>query len=206
MRQGVVSDTGHSLTVRHIRNIVHGKCAPENTHFRCGRRIHLKTRHASATAAKHDRRTHKGAAKVLSSSLDEKRNVLDWESGVVLMALIKGRPIQGGTSEDGRFLFISPSINAFDELAEQRPFISELWLLVANTEGPGVSYVDRIEEVATWTAHTARGRPLLVLRGQTGHLLGVDDDGLFTLKTSSVHWSGEGCYQSALDPANTSKG
>ena len=204
VRQGVVSYTGHSLTVRHSRNIVHGKCAPENTHYWCDRRVQLKTRHASATAARADRRTHKVVAEEPSGGWDREKDFLDWASGVVLIALIKDRVLEGSVSQDGRFLFISPNIGAFDELAEHCPHISELWIMVADTVGRSASYVDRIVEVASWTAQTPGGRPLLVLRGQTGHLIGLDDDGPFTLRASSVHWSGEGRYQRAPTPANTS--
>ena len=60
-----------------------------------------------------------------------------------------------------------------------------LWILAAGSAGPGVSYMDRIDEVSSWTAQTPGGRPLIVLRGRGGHLLGIDDDGIFALGPSA---------------------
>lgn len=163
----------------------------------------MKRRTSAIAAASPSSEAPETAAEEDSIGWDDETNFLGWASNAVLIALMKDCASNGSAAQDGRFVFISPSLEAFDELARESPFISELWIFVASTVGRSGSYIDRIEEVATWTAHSPGGRPLLVLRGQTGHLLGVDDDGLFTLRTSSVHWSGEGFYQGASTPANT---
>ena len=163
----------------------------------------MKTRHASATAAARSG-TEKPKAVEMERSIAPGDDVYvrHWESEVVLIACIKNATPEGSPSHNKRFLIISPTAGAFDELSKQSPCISELWILAAGSVGPGVSYMDRIDEVASWTAQTPGGRPLIVLRGRGGHLLGVDDDGIFALGPSAVHWSGEGCYRGAPAPAD----
>ena len=163
----------------------------------------MKTRYASATAAAQSS-TEKSKVFGTAGSIfpDDDVYVRDWGSEAVLIACIKNATPEGSSSQNGRFLIISPTAGAFDELSKQSPCISELWILAAGTVGRGISYIDRIDEVASWTAHTPSGRPLIVLRGRGGHLLGVDDDGIFALRPSSVHWSGEGCYRGAPAPAD----
>ena len=129
-------------------------------------------------------------------------HVRDWGSQPVLIACVRNTAPEGCAPQHGRLLIISPTAKAFEELSRQGPCITELWILMAGSIGPGVSYVNRIDEVASWTAQTTGGRPLLVLRGRSGHLLGIDDDGIFALEPSAVHWSGKGCYRGAPAPAD----
>jgi hypothetical protein len=165
----------------------------------------MKTRYDSQTAAAAARSSTKKPKVVgaMGSMVpDDDVYVRELGSEAVLIACIEGATPDGSALQHGRFLIISPTAGSFDELSKQSPFISELWILAAGTVGRGVSYIDRIDEVASWTACTPGGRPLIVLRGRGGHLLGVDDNGIFPLRPSSVHWSGEGCYRGAPDPAN----
>ena len=167
----------------------------------------MKTRHPSATAAARPG-TDKPKVAPIEESLapddvdDDDVHVREWGSEPVLIACVRDATPEGSAPQHGRLLIISPTAEAFEELSRQGPCITELWILAAGLIGPGVSYIDRIDEVASWTAQTTGGRPLLVLRGRGGHLLGIDDDGIFALEPSAVHWSGKGCYRGAPAPAD----
>ena len=174
----------------------------------------MKTRHPSATAAARSG-TDKPKVAPIEESLApddvdvdvdvdvDDVHVREWGSEPVLIACVRDATPEGSAPQHGRLLIISPTAEAFEELSRQGPCITELWILAAGLIGPGVSYIDRIDEVASWTAQTTGGRPLLVLRGRGGHLLGIDDDGIFALEPSAVHWSGKGCYCGAPAPADT---
>jgi hypothetical protein len=171
----------------------------------------MKTRHAATTAAARPG-TDKPKVPPTEESLApddvdvdvdvDVVHVLDWGSQPVLIACVRDAAPEGSAPQHGRLLIISPTAEAFDELSRRGPCITGMWILMAGTAGPGLSYVDRIDEVASWTAQTTGGRPLLVLRGRGGHLLGIDDDGIFALEPSAVHWSGKGCYRGAPAPAD----
>lgn len=167
----------------------------------------MKTRHSTSTAAARSGIDKAKVAPTEESLATDDVDVDDlyvreWGSQPVLIACVRDATPEGCAPQHGRLLIISPTAEAFEELSRQGPCITEMWILAAGSIGPGVSYVDRIDEVASWTAQTLGGRPLLVLLGRSGHLMGVDDDGIFTLKRSAIHWSGKGCYRGAPAPAD----
>jgi len=164
----------------------------------------MKTRHLTSTTAPRSG-TDKPRVAQLEESLapDDDVHVRDWGSDAVLIACVKDATPEGSASQHGRLLIISPTAKAFEELSRQSPCITEMWIVAAGSVGPGVFYIDRIDEVASWTAQTSGGCPLLVLRGRNGYLLGIDDDGIFALGPSAVHWSGKGCYRGTPAPADT---
>lgn len=163
----------------------------------------MKTRHPSATAvAQSASKKPKVVETETSIAPDDGVPLRYWESETVVIACLQNAMPEGSAPPHGRYLIISPTAEAFDELSKHSPCISQLWVLAADSAGPSMCYMDRIAEVASWTAQTPGGRPLIVLRGQGGHLLGVDDDGMFSLCPSVVHWSGEGHYRGAPAPDN----
>lgn len=169
----------------------------------------MKTRHSTSTAAARSG-TDKPKVAPTEESLAtddvdvDDAHVREWGSEPVLIACVRDATPEDSAPQHGRFLIISPTVEAFEELSRQGPCITEMWILVTGPAGSGVSQsrMDRIDEVATWTAQTPSGRPLLVLRGRNGYLLGIDDDGIFCLEPSAVHWSGKGCYRGAPAPAD----
>nr|WP_181374852.1 hypothetical protein [Polaromonas sp. H6N] len=174
----------------------------------------MKTRHATSTAGSRSD-TDKPQVAPTEESLapddvdvdvdDADVHVRQWGSQPVLIACVRDPTPEGSAPQPGRLLIISPTVKAFEELSRQSPCITEIWLLAAGTPGsagPGLSHMDRIDEVASWTVQTAGGRPLLVLRGEGDYLVGIDDDGIFALGPSAVHWSGKGCYRGAPAPAD----
>ena len=171
----------------------------------------MKTRHPSATAAARPG-TDKPKVAPIEESLPpddvdvdvDVVHVLDWGSQPVLIACVRDAAPEGSAPQHGRLLIISPTAKAFEELSRQSPCITEMWILMAGSAAPGLSQsrMDRIDEVTSWTAQTPGGRSLLVLHGQGGYLLGIDDGGIFALGSSAFHWSGEGRYRGAPAPAD----
>ena len=166
----------------------------------------MKTRHLTSTTAPRSG-TEKPKVAQLEESLapDDDVHVRNWGSDAVLIACVRDATPEGSAPQYGRFLIISPTVEAFEELSRQSPCITEMWIVVTGPAGSGVSQsrMGQIDEVATWTAQTPSGRSLLVLRGRNDFLLGIDDDGIFALGPSAVHWSGKGCYRGTSAPADT---
>ncbi len=137
-----------------------------------------------------------------NSSDPGKDRVLDWGADLVVIAHIEDPISEGCPTRNARFVMISPTGEAFEHMAKHNHLIISLSIMVAGMEVPDTTYSDRIVEVSSSSARTPEGRALMLLRTESGDVIGVEDNRTFFMRSELVHWSGKGVFRGgAVCPA-----
>ena len=121
-------------------------------------------------------------------------HLFSWPWSAVLMARVAPCAEDGSNQGVSRLLFLAPTARGLEALEHSEQAIANLWLVALAPDDKSPLRVETIDQISSWSTRTPTGRQLIVLHGRAGHLLAIEDEHLFSLKSISTDWTGSGTY------------